>query len=212
MITVTRAVLDLFRERRIAHAKYGVERWRVGDRLHMADTCALEPYCDILSDHVLPEAMGAFSYDAFGSQGVLDYLNLDRKAPALQLHPDTFRAGPVTFGHDVWVGQGAMFSGGVTIGTGAVVAARALVTRDVPPYAIVGGTPAKIIRMRFSEELVQRLLESRWWRFGPDVLQPLDVRDPEGFVDRLAALAAEPLDLAPLTAAEITAAATQTQV
>lgn len=71
--------------------------------------------------------------------------------------------GDVTIGHDVWLGSQSMVLSGVTIGTGAVVAARAVVTRDVPPYAIVGGNPARVIRLRFDEETVAALLASRWW-------------------------------------------------
>jgi acetyltransferase-like isoleucine patch superfamily enzyme len=78
---------------------------------------------------------------------------------------DDFHAskGDVAIGHDVWLGSQCMILSGVTIGTGAVVAARAVVTRDVPPYAIVGGNPAKLIRMRFDAPTVERLLASRWW-------------------------------------------------
>jgi acetyltransferase-like isoleucine patch superfamily enzyme len=71
--------------------------------------------------------------------------------------------GDVTIGHDVWLGSQAMILSGVTIGTGAVVAARAVVTRDVPPYAIVGGNPARVLRPRFDEADVASLLASRWW-------------------------------------------------
>lgn len=66
-------------------------------------------------------------------------------------------------GNDVWIGAGALVVGGVTIGDGAVVAAGAVVTRDVPPYAVVGGIPAKVLRHRFEEDTVQYLLELRWW-------------------------------------------------
>jgi acetyltransferase-like isoleucine patch superfamily enzyme len=254
LITVTRELLDLLRAHRIAHRWSGGERWRPGEALHMSDGCELEPYCHILSGHVLPARMGAFSYSHSmllpslcigrycsigadveflqsqhpvdwastspfsysirGLQGFLDYLQLDRKVTAFPLHGDTFLSDPVELGNDVWVGQGAMFSGGVKVGDGAVVAARALVTHDVPPYAIVGGAPAKVIRMRFPEETVERLLKLQWWRFGPDLLQPLDVRDVEGFSRRLEEqLAREPpapLALTPLTAAEMKACAPKT--
>jgi acetyltransferase-like isoleucine patch superfamily enzyme len=75
---------------------------------------------------------------------------------------DTSR-GDVLIGHDVWLGSQCMVMSGVTIGHGAVVAARAVVTRDVPPYAIVAGNPARLARMRFSEEEIATLLASRWW-------------------------------------------------
>lgn len=68
-------------------------------------------------------------------------------------------------GNDVWVGQGAMFYNNITIGDGAIIGTRALVTKDVPPYTIVGGVPAKIIRQRFSDEDVAKLLEAQWWNW-----------------------------------------------
>ncbi len=71
--------------------------------------------------------------------------------------------GDVNIGHDVWLGSQCMILSGVSIGHGAVVAARAVVTKDVPPYAIVGGNPAKVIRERFDARTVERLLASRWW-------------------------------------------------
>ncbi len=74
---------------------------------------------------------------------------------------------PVTeIGPDVWIGQGAFIKAGVTIGPGAVIGARATVLRDVPPYAIVVGTPGRILRMRFPEQIVERLLATEWWRYS----------------------------------------------
>jgi virginiamycin A acetyltransferase len=90
-------------------------------------------------------------------------------------------------GHDVWIGQHAMLARGITIGHGAVIAAGAVVTKDVPPYAVVAGVPARIVRIRFADDVVQRLLASCWWDHGPDVLARFDVRDPKAFAESVLA-------------------------
>ena len=71
--------------------------------------------------------------------------------------------GDIVIGNDVWIGYEAVILSGVTIGDGAIVAARSVVTRDVPPYTIVGGVPARPIRRRFDQETIDALLELRWW-------------------------------------------------
>lgn len=69
----------------------------------------------------------------------------------------------VVIGNDVWIGQNVLLRGGIKIGDGAIVAMGSVVTKDVPPYAIVGGVPAKVIKYRFDEETISKLLEVRWW-------------------------------------------------
>lgn len=71
--------------------------------------------------------------------------------------------GDIVIGNDVWIGYEAVILSGVTVGDGAIIGSRAVVTKDVPPYTIVGGVPAKEIRRRFSEETISRLLEMQWW-------------------------------------------------
>ena len=80
----------------------------------------------------------------------------------------------VKIGNDVWIGQGAFIKGGVVIGDGAVIAAHAVVTKDVPPYAIVGGVPAKTLRYRFDEDTVKELLELKWWQYDLAEIGELD--------------------------------------
>ena len=79
-------------------------------------------------------------------------------------------AGDTVIGNDVWIGSEAVVMPGITIGDGAVIGTRAVVTRDVAPYSIVGGNPAKEIRKRFDEDLVDLLLELRWWDWSEDQL------------------------------------------
>jgi virginiamycin A acetyltransferase len=71
--------------------------------------------------------------------------------------------GDIVIGSDVWIGYEAVILQGVTIGDGAIIGARAVVTRDVPPYAIVGGVPAKVLKMRFDERTVETLMRLKWW-------------------------------------------------
>jgi acetyltransferase-like isoleucine patch superfamily enzyme len=94
----------------------------------------------------------------------------------------------VTIGHDVWVGHSAMILEGVVVGTGAVIATRAVVAHDVPPYAIVAGIPAKVVKYRHSPELIAELLASRWWECDFDVLKTLALNDPQATLAQLAAL------------------------
>ncbi|WP_321500019.1 type B chloramphenicol O-acetyltransferase [Breoghania sp.] len=79
-------------------------------------------------------------------------------------------AGDTVIGNDVWIGSEAIIMAGVTVGDGAVIGTRAIVTRDVEPYTIVGGNPAKPIRRRFSQEQIALLLEMKWWDWGDDAL------------------------------------------
>lgn len=74
-----------------------------------------------------------------------------------------FPALSINIGNDVWIGAEAMVLDGVTVGDGAVIGARSVVTKDVPPYAVVVGCPAKILKYRFSSEVIERLLEIKWW-------------------------------------------------
>lgn len=77
----------------------------------------------------------------------------------------------VIIGNDVWIGDSASILSGVCIGDGAIIAAGAVVTSDVPPYSIVGGVPAKMIRKRFDDETIQKLLEIKWWDKPKDWIQ-----------------------------------------
>ena len=79
--------------------------------------------------------------------------------------------GNIIIGNDVWIGYEAVIMAGVHIGDGAIIAARAVVTKDVPPYTIVGGTPAIEIRKRFNAEVIQQLLMLKWWNWSTDKIR-----------------------------------------
>ncbi|SMX46919.1 CatB-related O-acetyltransferase [Actibacterium lipolyticum] len=92
------------------------------------------------------------------------------------------KAKITTIGNDVWIGHGALVKAGVTIGDGAIVAAHAVVARDVPPYAVVAGNPAVIKKFRVPPTLISPLLRGRWWRFAPWQLAHLDPSKLQEFV------------------------------
>lgn len=88
-------------------------------------------------------------------------------------------------GHDVWVGANVTLAMGIRIGSGAVVASGSIVTRDVPPYAVVAGAPATLKKYRFPAELIARLLASRWWELDPGFVFRHEFADPERLVARI---------------------------
>lgn len=93
--------------------------------------------------------------------------------------------GNIVIGNDVWIGYEAVIMAGVHIGDGAIIAARAVVTKDVPPYTIVGGTPAKEIRKRFDAEVIQQLLILKWWNWSTDKIRQCLPYIAEGKMDEL---------------------------
>ncbi len=102
--------------------------------------------------------------------------------PECMRDPSPFHRKPPVIGNDVWLGIDAMIMCGVTIGDGAVVAAGSIVTKDVQPYEIVGGAPARHIRFRFPPEIIQELLATRWWDCNPAELVELDCADVARFI------------------------------
>lgn len=106
-----------------------------------------------------------------------------RDCKRLARTPDMFHR--VHIGNDVWIGHGASVIGNVTVGDGAVIGAGAVVTSDVLPYAIVGGVPARVIRMRFSRDVIVRLLAVKWWRLPMSKLSGLPFNDVFACLDIL---------------------------
>tara|TARA_R110002110_G_scaffold25329_3_gene94101 strand:- start:4186 stop:4797 length:612 start_codon:yes stop_codon:yes gene_type:complete len=107
-----------------------------------------------------------------GAHHPIEYLST---SPVFLSHKDSVKAKfadhdylpriQTTIGHDVWIGAGVFVKAGVSIGDGAVVGMGSVVTKDVPPYGIVAGNPASLIRKRFSEEIIEGLLRLQWWHF-----------------------------------------------
>ncbi len=137
----------------------------------------------------------------------VDWLSINE----FQYHPKSFdwideynemerlsRAGDmfarVEIGSDVWIGHNVNVMAGVTIGHGAIIAAGTIVTKDIPPYAIVGGVPGEVIRFRFDEAIVQKFLDTEWWTLSLRELSGLPFRDVEACLEKVASIKAEKRD------------------
>ena len=144
-------------------------------------------YCSIarnvqigLADHPTDRVTTSMIANAADYHGWRTYLQ-NTGVPA-QLMAPNFQSGRigVEIGPDVWIGHGAIINSGVTVGAGAIVAAGAVVTKDVQPYAIVGGTPAKLIRYRIPEKHTERMLATQWWNYALLDFGSIDISDIEG--------------------------------
>ncbi len=92
-----------------------------------------------------------------------------------QINKDRF--GKIKIGNDVWIGEGAFIRRGVKIGDGAIIASHSVVSKDVAPYSIVGGVPAKHIKFRFEDNIIEQLIEIKWWDYGLSALEGVDFTD-----------------------------------
>jgi virginiamycin A acetyltransferase len=123
---------------------------------------------------------------------------LDRYSPEelkqLGLENTPRKSALSEIGCDVWIGDGAVILPGLRIDHGAVIGANAVVTKDVPPYAIVGGTPARILKYRFPQEQIEALLVSQWWEYPVETIKTLPLGNVIGCLDRLRDLGPPPPD------------------
>jgi len=101
-------------------------------------------------------------------------------------HPTS--KGPINIGHDVWIGAGCMILSGVNVGNGACIAAGSVVVKDIPPFAIAGGNPAKVLKYRFDEETIKQLEELKWWEWEEkkikELVPELMSTDISGFIKK----------------------------
>ncbi len=148
-----------------------------GDKLKVGKFCSIACGVKFLftsANHTM-HSISTYPFPIFFEEWGLDVTNItsawDNK-------------GDIVIGNDVWIGYEAIVLSGVTIGDGAIIGTRAVVTKDVPPYTIVGGIPAKPIRKRFSDEVISKLLELQWWNWPEnrikeniDVIQSGRIKD-----------------------------------
>ena len=134
-----------------------------GDRLLIGKFCALASGVRFImgpANHRI-SSVTTYPFHVFGG------LWQERTPPHMDQLP---QKGDIVIGNDVWIGRESTIMPGVHIGDGAIVAAYSVVTRDIPAYGVAGGNPARLVKMRFDQELISLLLEFRWWGLPPEEL------------------------------------------
>jgi chloramphenicol O-acetyltransferase type B len=133
----------------------------------------LGSFCSIANEVLI--GLGKHPDDLFSTSTLFYRMDNTLRIKLMDTDYDFKEYLPVEIGNDVWIGTRAIILDGVKIGHGAIVAASAVVTHDIPPYAIVGGVPAKVIRYRFSPDKIERLLSSKWWDWSlKDIKRRID--------------------------------------
>lgn len=145
----------------IGHGTYGSPTVRAWGDCHLV----IGKYCSIADNVTI--LVGGEHNTRFVSTYPFNVLH--EKARHIKGHPVS--KGNVNIGNDVWIGTEAMILSGVTIGSGAVIGARSVVTKDVKPYSIVGGNPARHLRDRFDGDVIDALLEIAWWDWPKDKIE-----------------------------------------
>ncbi len=146
-----------------------------------AKNTVIGSFCSI-SDHVF---IGGDNHPVDWAVMSPVFQNVDNSGSSVRFAQQQLPQHPQTYiGHDVWIGHGVTINAGVRVGNGAVLASGAVVVKDVPPYAIVGGVPARVLRYRFDEHVQQSLEQSRWWEWPEEKLRQAgpSVKSPSDFV------------------------------
>lgn len=148
----------------------------IGTKLIIGKFCSIAPEVRFMMDGGNHRMDGStYPFNLFGN-------GWEAFTPSLDELPIK---GDTVIGNDVWIGRRATIMPGVRIGDGAIIAAESVVTKDVEPYTIVGGNPAKVIRKRFSPEVIQELLEIKWWDCGIELINQYIGAIVSGNIDEL---------------------------
>ena len=140
-----------------SYGKIIIFDWNQGSKLKIGKYCSFAVPTILLGGEHRPDWITTFPFP--------DHIFSKSFPEANNIKGFSKTKGDVIIGNDVWVGKDAIILSGVKIGDGAVIAARSVVVKDVPPYTIIGGNPAKVIRKRFDEKTINQLLKIQWWNW-----------------------------------------------
>lgn len=138
--------------------------------VHSKDTI-IGAFCSIGTDVVLGN--GDHPHNFLSTSPNFYFSNITWKNKDMPAHDEYWVAKPITVGNDVWIGDHVRVKNGVNIGDGAIIGMGAIVTKNIPPYAIVAGVPAKIIKYRFDEKTIEELLELKWWELDDEIIKQI---------------------------------------
>ena len=146
------------------------------------DSCIYDPNKTIIGSfvsigHNVRIGHGNHPTNYLSSSPYLYFNRLGYKAKSMPSHEEWDTLDQIIIGNDVWIGDNVWVKNGVTIGDGAIVGACSVVTHDIPPYAIVVGNPAKVLKYRFSEEIISDLLTLKWWDLSDNIIKTLQYDD-----------------------------------
>jgi acetyltransferase-like isoleucine patch superfamily enzyme len=172
---INRGTLEVFRSLRIGAFSYlrsGILR----NLSNIGRYCSIGPNV-IIGEAEHPTTWLSTSPAQYSLEQFAFFEDRDAVSKRLVKRHDNAKASPCQIGNDVWIGANVIIRNGVKIGDGAIVGANSLVLRDVPPYSVVAGSPAKLFRKRFSDEVIDNLLKLRWWEFHINSLAGIDFSD-----------------------------------
>lgn len=144
------------------HEMILVKDFQMGEKLRIGKFCSLSSNITILlgGNHPI-QNVSTYAFGLLNTNKFNGSINIEKSIKN------------TTIGNDVWIGHGVTILTGITIGDGAVIAANSNVVKDVEPYSIVGGNPAKFIRKRFTEDQIAKLLEIKWWDLSDDEINKI---------------------------------------
>lgn len=157
--------------------KRGKHTYAATNLIYCSPDTSVGSFCSIGPDVTLGHGRHPINFLSSSPYFYFDALGF--KSKDMPGHEEYWEVEPITIGNDVWIGDGAFIKNGLRIGDGAVIGARSVVTKDVPPYAIVAGVPARVLRYRFDEKTISELLQLKWWDLDDDVIRQIPYEDVE---------------------------------